>query len=193
MEENEELETDSELLPDPDGEDRHRQDIKKPRQSKAYVSAKILNDCEQRRLEFKLSYLEKEFRSKTNIISSEQTALKKELIFVNQGNKSDSGKGFIIPRGISKTEADKLKHNRRKNIPKPNLSLSLSEFDAKKKKTHAARETLLANNKKGDSEEGIEQRNCARFKKRRGAIQLDNRPSGFNRLARMTNDEGRPK
>ncbi|XP_071954246.1 uncharacterized protein [Antedon mediterranea] len=148
------------------------QETKKNKQSKATIAAKILNDFAQKRLEFTISHLEKEFQSKTNILTSQQKDLKKELVVINPASKPVPKKGLVIPQGLTKKQVDKFKKNHSKKVRQSNLSMSLKEYDdAKKKRDEEMKEKRLA-----DSKEDIEQRTSAMVRRgRRGAIQLDDR------------------
>ncbi|XP_072025812.1 uncharacterized protein [Amphiura filiformis] len=120
-------------------------DKKKIRQSKSYTTAKTLNDREQRMLRVKLEFYDKEFKVSSHKINVEQAALKRELRHINPDIQDDPDKGFFVPAGMTREEAEKLRDNKRNNAKKPTRSISLEEFDAMRRvRSEAVRKTIEA-------------------------------------------------
>ena len=72
---------------------------KKQRQNKSYVTAKTLNDREERRLLIKLNHYQKELKQATYQIDVAQRAIRRELQTINPDLMVDPNKGFFVPKG----------------------------------------------------------------------------------------------
>lgn len=129
---------------------------KKIKQSKSYTTAKTLNDREQRMLKFKLEHLDRETRLMHHRVHLQQDMLKRDLRNINPYIQDDPDKGFFVPTGMTRQEAEKLRDNKRNNAPKSRRSLSLDEFDALRKlRSDAVRKAAY---EIGENEEGGEKK-----------------------------------
>ncbi|XP_003723504.1 bromodomain-containing protein DDB_G0280777 [Strongylocentrotus purpuratus] len=119
---------------------------KKPRQNKSYVTAKTLNDREERRLMIKLNHYQKELKQSTYQIDVAQRAIRRELQSINPDLMVDPNKGFFVPKGMTQEQAEVIKSKRLELQAASNTrSISLDEFtEMRKKKTEQGRQALQA-------------------------------------------------
>ncbi|XP_022105529.1 uncharacterized protein LOC110987258 [Acanthaster planci] len=181
--------------PEQKGDGKKKDDKKKMKQSKAYSSAKTLNDREQRRLALTLDVFKKDLRAANHLVSLEQKQLRRELQTINPDIKMDPARGFFVPQGVTQEQAEMLKDNRRASVPAATRSISLAEFDEmRQKRSQRSREAFESSRVVGpasqaqgdgdDTEDGM--LNRARRRGRRGAVQMQNKPAAFTSMARVS-------
>ncbi|XP_033636950.1 uncharacterized protein LOC117297884 [Asterias rubens] len=177
--------------PEQKGDGKKAGEKKAVKQSKAYNSAKTLNDREQRRLTVTLDVYKKNLRSTTHFINLEQKQLRRELQMINPDIQADPAKGFFCPKGVTHEQAEKLKDSRRASMPVATRSISLAEFDEmRQKRSMKSREAFESSSKipglDGDepsTEDDLVNR--ARRRGRRGALQIPDKPTAFKSMARV--------
>ncbi|XP_038067947.1 uncharacterized protein LOC119737568 [Patiria miniata] len=177
--------------PEQKGDGKKKDDKKKMKQSKAFNSAKTMNDREQRRLALTLDVFKKDLRTATHLLSLEQKQLRRELQTINPDIKMDPAKGFFVPQGVTQEQAEMLKDNRRASVPAATRSISLAEFDEmrqkRSQKSREAFESSRATQPQGDGEDTEDAMLMrARRRGRRGAVQMPDKPAAFTSMARVT-------
>ncbi|XP_070562862.1 uncharacterized protein [Ptychodera flava] len=171
---------------------------KKIRATRSLSKAKTLNDSEQRRLGGTIARMSREFRNHTHNLDRETDALRLQLLDLNPEFKlKDPANNIIVPRGLSREQAEKLKEGRRKSMPVITKSISLAEFDEMRAKQRQAakeaREAELAA-KQPTIPEGAEgevggppdgwgkQQQYASLKRRRSTIFQQRHATGFQNM-----------
>nr|XP_054764780.1 mastermind-like protein 2 [Lytechinus pictus] len=163
----------------------------KPRQNKSYVTAKTLNDREERRLQIKLNHYQKELKQSTYQIDVAQRAIRRELQSINPDLMVDPNKGFFVPKGMTQEQAELIKSKRLELQASSNTrSISLDEFtEMRRKKTEQGRQALEAIQQETQQEEGEggAEKPAIKGRDRWKALAnvLESNPASFSQMAKV--------
>ncbi|XP_071492066.1 uncharacterized protein [Diadema antillarum] len=184
-----EMEPDPQEVEGDDAKNSGAKNEKKPRQNKSYVTAKTLNDREERRLVIKLNHYQKELKQATYQIDVAQRAIRKELISINPDLMVDPNKGFFVPKGMTQEQAELIKSRRRESMAAANTrSISLDEFtEMRRRKSEMGRQALQAiqqDKPEGDETGAAVVKGRDRWKALSGIMQSN--PASFSQMAKVT-------